>query len=142
ARIADDDARLAAAIALTDADALAPFDLAADAPLWRARVIRLGAHDHVLSLVVHHIVSDGQSIDLWLDAVRAAYVARRADEPATAAARAAADRRTDRHAGSRAASLAPARAKEAPAQSATIAPIQAPADAPQPAPDAPVLPAA
>ncbi|KVE33962.1 non-ribosomal peptide synthetase [Burkholderia sp. TSV86] len=73
---ADGDARLAAAVALTDDDALTPFDLAADAPLWRARVIRLGAHDHVLSLAVHHIVSDGQSIDLWLDDVRAAYVAR------------------------------------------------------------------
>ncbi|AJX32018.1 non-ribosomal peptide synthetase [Burkholderia oklahomensis] len=74
--LADEPARLAAAAALTDADALAPFDLAADAPLWRVRVVRLGAADHVLSLVVHHIVSDGQSIDLWLDEVRAAYVAR------------------------------------------------------------------
>ncbi|AOK47107.1 non-ribosomal peptide synthetase [Burkholderia sp. MSMB617WGS] len=87
---ADDDARLAAAVALTDEDALTPFDLAADAPLWRARVIRLGADDHVLSLVVHHIVSDGQSIELWLDEVRSAYVARRvgggqaAAEPSTA----------------------------------------------------------
>ncbi|NBJ19131.1 amino acid adenylation domain-containing protein [Burkholderia thailandensis] len=85
-RVADDDARLAAAAALTDDDALAPFDLAADAPLWRARVIRLGERDHVLSLVVHHIVSDGQSIDLWLDEVRAAYVARRAGGGAPPAA--------------------------------------------------------
>ncbi|AOJ01810.1 non-ribosomal peptide synthetase [Burkholderia mayonis] len=74
--LADEPARLAAAAALADADALSPFDLAADAPLWRVRVIRLGATDHVLSLVVHHIVSDGQSIDLWLDAVHEAYVAR------------------------------------------------------------------
>ncbi|MCA8309398.1 amino acid adenylation domain-containing protein [Burkholderia sp. AU28942] len=63
------------AAALTDADALAPFDLAADAPLWRARVLKLGAHDHVLSVTIHHIVSDGESIELWLDAVRAHYVA-------------------------------------------------------------------
>ncbi|WP_176015676.1 non-ribosomal peptide synthetase [Burkholderia sp. BCC0398] len=67
---------LARATALTDADALAPFDLAADAPLWRARVLRLGADDHVLSVTIHHIVSDGESIELWLDAVRARYVAR------------------------------------------------------------------
>ncbi|MGP8475437.1 amino acid adenylation domain-containing protein [Burkholderia sp. PR2] len=65
---------LARAAALTDADALAPFDLAADAPLWRARVLRLGADDHVLSVTIHHIVSDGESIELWLDAVRAGYV--------------------------------------------------------------------
>ncbi|WP_321799627.1 non-ribosomal peptide synthetase [Burkholderia sp. BCC1988] len=66
---------LARAAALTGADALAPFDLAADAPLWRARVLRLGADDHVLSVTIHHIVSDGESIELWLDAVRARYVA-------------------------------------------------------------------
>ena len=65
---------LARAAALTDADALAPFDLVADAPLWRARVLRLGAEDHVLSVTIHHIVSDGESIELWLDAVRARYV--------------------------------------------------------------------
>ncbi|MGP8443050.1 amino acid adenylation domain-containing protein [Burkholderia vietnamiensis] len=59
---------------LTAADALTPFDLEADAPLWRARVVRLGTHDHVLSVVIHHIVSDGESIELWLDAVRARYV--------------------------------------------------------------------
>ncbi|WJN78198.1 non-ribosomal peptide synthetase [Burkholderia anthina] len=67
---------LARAAALTDEDALAPFDLLADAPLWRARVLRLGANDHVLSVTIHHIVSDGESIELWLDAVRARYVAR------------------------------------------------------------------
>ncbi|RQS20198.1 non-ribosomal peptide synthetase [Burkholderia sp. Bp8998] len=65
---------LARAAALTDADALAPFDLAADAPLWRACVLRLAADDHVLSVTIHHIVSDGESIELWLDAVRARYV--------------------------------------------------------------------
>ncbi len=71
---ASDAARLARASALTDADALAPFDLHADAPLWRARLARLGDDDHVLSLVVHHIVSDGESMDLWLDEIRRAYV--------------------------------------------------------------------
>ncbi|WP_144140004.1 non-ribosomal peptide synthetase [Paraburkholderia sp. BCC1884] len=72
---ADDAAREAAATALTDEDALAPFNLLDDAPLWRVRVLRLAECDHVLSLVVHHIVSDGHSIDLWLDEVRTLYVA-------------------------------------------------------------------
>ncbi|QRR10061.1 amino acid adenylation domain-containing protein [Burkholderia sp. MS455] len=67
---------LARAAALTDEDALTPFDLIADTPLWRARVLRLGADDHVLSVTIHHIVSDGESIELWLDAVRARYVTR------------------------------------------------------------------
>lgn len=68
-------ARESAAVALTDEDALTPFDLIDDAPLWRARLLRLDEHDHVLSLVVHHIVSDGHSIDLWLEEVRTIYVA-------------------------------------------------------------------
>ncbi|KVH04037.1 MULTISPECIES: non-ribosomal peptide synthetase [Burkholderia] len=82
---------LARAAALTDEDALAPFDLLADAPLWRARVLRLGANDHVLSVTIHHIVSDGESIELWLDAVRARYVARvqRSGAPADEADQAA-----------------------------------------------------
>ena len=67
--------RLAQATALTDEDALAPFDLLGAAPLWRARLVRVAREDHVLSLVVHHIVSDGQSIDVWLDDIRTTYVA-------------------------------------------------------------------
>jgi amino acid adenylation domain-containing protein len=74
-REATDTARESAAVALTNEDALTPFDLLADAPLWRARLLRLDEQDHVLSLVVHHIVSDGHSIDLWLEEVRTIYVA-------------------------------------------------------------------
>ncbi|MFM0550043.1 amino acid adenylation domain-containing protein [Paraburkholderia sediminicola] len=70
-----DALRESAAVALTDEDALTPFHLLDDAPLWRVRLLRLAEQDHVLSLVVHHIVSDGQSIDLWLDDVRTTYVA-------------------------------------------------------------------
>ncbi|MFJ9690628.1 amino acid adenylation domain-containing protein [Kitasatospora sp. NPDC101183] len=40
-----------------------PFDLARG-PLLRALLIRLSAEDHVLALVIHHIVCDGWSIDL------------------------------------------------------------------------------
>ncbi|MEV6868890.1 amino acid adenylation domain-containing protein, partial [Streptosporangium subroseum] len=39
------------------ADAVAPFDLAVG-PLFRGRLIRLGSDDHVLSLCLHHVVSD------------------------------------------------------------------------------------
>ncbi|AMO95609.1 amino acid adenylation domain protein [Collimonas fungivorans] len=63
------------AVALTDEDALTPFDLLGEGPLWRVRLLRLAHDDHVLSLVVHHIVSDGQSIELWFDDVRTTYVA-------------------------------------------------------------------
>ncbi|MFM0737982.1 amino acid adenylation domain-containing protein [Paraburkholderia xenovorans] len=68
-------ARENAAVRLTDQDALTPFHLLDDAPLWRVRLVRVAEQDHVLSLVVHHIVSDGQSIDLWLDDVRSTYAA-------------------------------------------------------------------
>jgi amino acid adenylation domain-containing protein len=74
-----------AARALTDEDALTPFDLSADAPLWRARLLRINDDDHVLSLVIHHIVSDGHSIDLWLDELREAYLARTASDAAQVA---------------------------------------------------------
>ncbi|KAK2685099.1 Enniatin synthetase [Fusarium oxysporum] len=40
-----------------------PFDIASEAG-WRASLIRLGEDDHVLSIVMHHIISDGWSIDL------------------------------------------------------------------------------
>ncbi|MHB9835305.1 non-ribosomal peptide synthetase [Paraburkholderia terrae] len=68
------DERIARATQLTDEDALTPFDLA-KAPLWRARLIRLADDDHVLSVVIHHIVADGQSIDVWLNDVQSAYSA-------------------------------------------------------------------
>ncbi len=44
-------------------DALITFDLA-EAPLFRARLVRFAEDDHVLILIVHHIISDGQSMGL------------------------------------------------------------------------------
>jgi hypothetical protein len=64
--------RVAYARRATDEEALRPFEMNG-APLWRARLIRLGDDDHVLSLVVHHVCADGRSIALWLDALREAY---------------------------------------------------------------------
>ncbi|OAA73278.1 BEAS beauvericin nonribosomal cyclodepsipeptide synthetase [Cordyceps fumosorosea ARSEF 2679] len=40
-----------------------PFDLTSEAG-WRASLICLGDDEHVLSIVMHHIVSDGWSIDV------------------------------------------------------------------------------
>jgi amino acid adenylation domain-containing protein len=40
-----------------------PFDLASEAG-WRVSLIRLGEKDHVLSIVMHHIISDGWSTDI------------------------------------------------------------------------------
>jgi amino acid adenylation domain-containing protein len=83
---ASDSARVANAVALADEDALTPFNLGEDT-LWRVQLLRLSNDDHVLSLVVHHIISDGDSIALWLDDVRTAYVALTSDSaPARLAA--------------------------------------------------------
>jgi amino acid adenylation domain-containing protein len=42
-------------------DATRPFDLA-EGPLVRARLLRLGAEEHVLLLCLHHVASDGWSM--------------------------------------------------------------------------------
>ncbi|MBE3049980.1 AMP-binding protein, partial [Candidatus Bathyarchaeota archaeon] len=41
----------------------APFDLSSE-PGWRTSLLRLGDDDHILSIVIHHIVSDGWSLDV------------------------------------------------------------------------------
>ena len=46
---------------LAEEAAARPFDLASG-PLLRARLLRLGEQEHVLSLTVHHIVADGWSM--------------------------------------------------------------------------------
>ncbi|MCX4472447.1 amino acid adenylation domain-containing protein [Micromonospora sp. NBC_01655] len=79
-----DAGSLAQARELVAASVRTPFDLGA-APLLRATVIRLGADDHVLHLVMHHIVSDGWSLDLLLGEVAAGYAALRDGGPAPAA---------------------------------------------------------
>jgi amino acid adenylation domain-containing protein len=51
-----------------------PFDLARG-PLFRARLLRLGADEHVLLLAMHHIVTDGWSIGIMLREIAALYEA-------------------------------------------------------------------
>ena len=55
-------------------EARAPFDLARG-PLLRARLLRLGAREHVLLLVLHHIVSDGWSIRVLFRELSTLYAA-------------------------------------------------------------------
>jgi amino acid adenylation domain-containing protein len=51
-----------------------PFDLETDA-LIRARLLQVADQDHVLILVLHHIVSDGWSMDLLREELAALYAA-------------------------------------------------------------------
>lgn len=52
----------------------APFDVAAG-PLIRAHLLRLGDGDHVLCLVLHHLVADGQSLKILFTELAACYAA-------------------------------------------------------------------
>ncbi|WBB80560.1 amino acid adenylation domain-containing protein [Micromonospora sp. WMMD882] len=62
----------ATARALVAESARTPFDLAT-APLLRALVLRLAHDDHVLHLAMHHIVSDGWSLNLLLGEIATRY---------------------------------------------------------------------
>ncbi|HEV2756650.1 MAG TPA: amino acid adenylation domain-containing protein, partial [Actinomycetota bacterium] len=57
---------------IAEAEAMRPFDLERG-PLLRARVLRLGPDDHVLLLVMHHIVSDGWSTGVFMRELSALY---------------------------------------------------------------------
>src|SRR5215216_5487333 len=49
-----------------------PFDFKRG-PLWRGKLFRLGAQDHVLILILHHIICDGWSINVLINEVSAFY---------------------------------------------------------------------
>src|SRR6185503_13726313 len=61
-------------------DALQPFDFARG-PMLRASLLRLGAEEHVLSLTMHHIVSDGWSMGVLVHEFAALYTAFSSDRP-------------------------------------------------------------
>lgn len=67
---------------LAQAEAQRPFDLAHDL-LLRATLLRLSPTDHALFLTVHHIVSDGWSINLLLRELETLYSAFRQGKPSS-----------------------------------------------------------
>ena len=79
--LAEDDIRLCGdrAIAFDElraAEARAAFDLAVG-PLIRGRLIRLAENEHALLITMHHIVSDGWSMGVFLNELSALYGAYR-----------------------------------------------------------------
>ncbi|MDU9393633.1 non-ribosomal peptide synthase/polyketide synthase [Pseudomonas sp. zfem002] len=57
---------------LVEAETLRPFDLESG-PLLRVRLLHLGADEHVLVLVQHHIVTDGWSMPIMVDELMRLY---------------------------------------------------------------------
>ncbi len=74
----------AALRAAAEAEAAQPFDLTRDRPL-RARLLRLGAEEHVLLLAFHHIAVDGWSFGVILAEIAALHDAARAGRDAALA---------------------------------------------------------
>ena len=68
------------AAACAAAEARTPFDLERG-PLLRARLLRFAPDDHVLILVLHHVVSDGWSMGVLVRELAAAYAAFRDGRP-------------------------------------------------------------
>jgi len=67
---------------LADEAARRPFDLVSG-PLMRAGLLRLGEQEHVLLLTVHHIVSDGWSMNILTREANALYRAFAEAEPSS-----------------------------------------------------------
>jgi len=65
---------------LAEEESLRPFVLA-EAPLLRAGVLRLGEGEHVVLVTMHHIVSDGWSLDIFTREIGILYEAFRAEQP-------------------------------------------------------------
>ncbi|HEX4499319.1 MAG TPA: amino acid adenylation domain-containing protein, partial [Thermoanaerobaculia bacterium] len=66
--------------ALAAEESRRPFDLASG-PLLRATLLKLGSERHVLLLTMHHIVSDGWSMEILLRELMALYAAFAAGRP-------------------------------------------------------------
>ena len=65
---------------LIDAEAARPFNLE-QGPLLRAMLLKRSDEEHGLSLIIHHIVMDGWSIDIFMDELIALYEAFSANQP-------------------------------------------------------------
>ena len=59
---------------LAQESAWQPFEVS-QAPLFRARLLRLGHDDHVFLLILHHVIVDGWSIGIMFEEISAIYSA-------------------------------------------------------------------
>src|SRR6185369_15053912 len=75
-----DDERDGELLRLATEDAYKPFDLSTG-PLVRVALVKFAADDHGLLLTMHHIISDGWSMNVVVQEVSALYQAFAADEP-------------------------------------------------------------
>jgi amino acid adenylation domain-containing protein len=73
-RAVSDGEKEARAMRLVAQDAHRPFDLA-QGPLFRATLVQLAAEDYILLLNMHHIISDGWSMRVFLQELAALYAA-------------------------------------------------------------------
>ncbi|UKZ78468.1 NRPS [Trichoderma virens FT-333] len=70
-------------IQLLELEQARPFDLGTE-PGWRVTLFRLSDNDHILSIIMHHIVSDGWSVDILQKELAVFYsAALRGDEDPT-----------------------------------------------------------
>jgi amino acid adenylation domain-containing protein len=69
-----EDERQAELLQLSEREASRSFNLKAG-PLWRVVLVRLAADEHVLLLMVHHIISDAWSMQLMEDELMTLYTA-------------------------------------------------------------------
>src|SRR5215831_6864241 len=65
---------LEVALRIASEEAQKPFDLASG-PLLRATLIRLGREEHILVLVMHHIITDGWSMSVFFRELSELYTA-------------------------------------------------------------------
>jgi len=72
--------RRAEALRLATEEARRPFDLA-QAPLLRAGLWKLGEQDHVLLVAMHHIISDGWSLEVFFRELSVLYHAFSQEKP-------------------------------------------------------------
>jgi non-ribosomal peptide synthetase component F/acyl carrier protein len=74
ADLSGEDGGEATARRLADEQASAPFDLVSG-PLFRCLLIKLSDTDHILSVTIHHIVSDGWSVGVLIHELKELYQA-------------------------------------------------------------------
>jgi amino acid adenylation domain-containing protein len=70
-----DSVREKEAYEIARAESLRPFDLESS-PLLRLKLIEMGHHDHILLFTMHHLVSDGWSIGVFIEELTELYESR------------------------------------------------------------------